>query len=103
MSLPQNISYDPWPALGYPDFAATQHLLHMALQAVGKLKLAEPFEPQWSEVPLWLSSRGLITGPIPYYGGAYEAEFVAHLFEVLRAAGVKPRCVGRPGKDGEQD
>lgn len=117
MSLPQNISYDPWPALGYPDFAATQHLLHMALQAVGKLKLAEPFEPQWSEVPLWLSSRGLITGPIPYFGGAYEvtvdlishqvgcttswessghcdlasmsvAEFVAHLFEVLRAAGV---------------
>jgi hypothetical protein len=65
MSFPQDISYEPWPPLSYPDFAATQHLLHMGLQAVGKLKLREPFEPQWAEVPLWLSSQGLTTGPIP--------------------------------------
>jgi len=58
MSFPQDISYEPWPPLSYPDFAATQHLLHMGLQAVGKLKLREPFEPQWAEVPLWLSSQG---------------------------------------------
>ena len=72
MSFPHDISYEPWPPLSYPDFAATQHLLHMGLQAVGKLKLKEPFEPQWAEVALWLSSRGLTTGPIPYSGGAYE-------------------------------
>ncbi len=73
-------SHDPWPALSYPDFASTQHLLHMSLQAVGKLKLKEPFEPQWSEVPLWLSSRGLTTGPIPYSGGAYEitVDLISH-------------------------
>ncbi len=70
MSFPPAISYEPWPQLSYPDFAATQHLLHMGLQAVGKLKLREPFEPQWGEVPLWLSSRGLTTGPISYSGGA---------------------------------
>jgi len=35
----QDIFHDPWPPLSYPDFAATQHLLHMGLQAVGKLKL----------------------------------------------------------------
>ena len=109
--------YEPWPPLSYPEFAATQHLLHMGLQAVGKLKLKEPFEPQWSEVPLWLSSRGLTTGPIPYSGGAYEvtvdlishkvgcttswgfsghcdlepmsvAEFVGRLFDILRKAGI---------------
>lgn len=48
-----DIFRDPWPPLSYPDFAATRHLLHMALQAVGKLKLQGPFEPQWAEVPLF--------------------------------------------------
>jgi len=108
---------EPWPALSYPDFASTQHLLHMGLQAVGKLKLKEPFEAQWAEVPLWVNSRGLTTGPIPYSGGAYEvsidfishqvgcatswgssgridlaamsvAKFVEKLFDMLREAGV---------------
>ncbi len=32
----QHTFHDPWPPLPYPDFAATQHLLHMGLQAVGK-------------------------------------------------------------------
>jgi len=113
----QDIIYEPWPSLSYPDFAATQHLLHMGLQAVGKLKLEEPFEPQWAEVPLLLSSRGLTTGPIHYSGGAYEvtvdlishqvgcatswgfsgrydlasmsvAEFVQQLFDILGKAGI---------------
>ena len=52
MSFPPTITYEPWPPLSYPEFAATQHFLHMGLQAVGKLKLKEPFEPQWGEVPL---------------------------------------------------
>ena len=68
-------------------------------------------------MPLWLNSRGLTTGPIPYLGGAYEisvdlishqvgctsswgssghcdlasmsvAEFVRRLFEVLSKAGI---------------
>lgn len=80
MSITNNIVYDPWPLLSYPDFAATQHLLHMGLQVIGKLKLQEPFQPQWAEVPLWLTGRGLTTGPIPYSGGAYEVttDFISH-------------------------
>lgn len=117
MSITSNLYGDPWPPLSYQDFAATQHLLHMSLQLVGKLKLNEPFQPQWAELPLWLSGRGLTTGPIPYGGGAYEvaidlishqvgcatswgfsdrfdmgpasvAEFAGALFELLRKAGV---------------
>src|SRR5436309_2902270 len=116
-SFLQDIPYEPWPPLSYLDFAATQHLLHMGLQAVGKLKLKEPFEPQWAEIPLWLSSRGLTTGPIHYSGGAYEvtvdlishqvacgtswgfsnrydlksmsvAEFVEQLFDILGKTGI---------------
>jgi hypothetical protein len=114
----QDTIHEPWPPLSYPDFAPTQHLLHMGLQAVGKLKLEEPFEPQWAEVPLLLSSRGLTTGPIHCSGGAYEvtvdlvshqvgcatswgssgrydlasmsvAEFVKQLFDILGKAGIK--------------
>ena len=117
MLTSSNVFYDPWPPLSYSDFAATQHLLHMGLQMLGKLKLKEPFQPQWAELPLWLSGRGLTTGPIPYAGGAYEvtadlishqvecatswgfsghfewgpmsvAEFMEFLFDLLRKAGV---------------
>ncbi|MBV9146441.1 MAG: hypothetical protein JO065_11020 [Acidobacteria bacterium] len=118
MSATTNILCEPWPFLSYSDFAATQYLLHRGLQALGKLKLQEPFQPQWAEVPLWLSARGLTTGPISYGGGMYEvtadfishqvacatswkfsdqfelrpmsvAEFVKLLFELLRKANVK--------------
>ncbi|MGO4502951.1 MULTISPECIES: DUF5996 family protein [unclassified Dyella] len=108
---------DPWPELSYPDFAGTQYLLHMGLQAVGKLKLKAPFQPQWSAIAMAMSARGLTTGPIDYAGGVYEvnvdlmahelicvtswgssgsfklapmsvAEFVERLFDLLRKAGV---------------
>lgn len=80
MSTSNQAFPDPWPALSYPGFASTQHLLHMGLQAIGKFKLTEPFQSQWAEVPLWLSARGLTTGPIPYGGGAYEitVDLISH-------------------------
>jgi hypothetical protein len=78
-----------WPALSYSAFEPTRYLLHMVLQAVGKLKLAEPFQAQWAEVPLWLSARGLTTGPIPYAGGVYEvrADFLSHEMQWLTSSG----------------
>lgn len=75
-------SSDLWPTLSSPAFEPTRHFLHMVLQAIGKLKLAEPFQAQWAEVPLWLNARGLTTGSIPYAGGAY------------RIAGRHRRCCG---------
>lgn len=80
---------DLWPALPYSAFEPTGHLLHMALQAVGKLKLAEPFQAQWAEVPLWLGARGLTTGPIPYSGGVYEVrtDFISHELQWLTSSG----------------
>jgi hypothetical protein len=118
MPVPSNAFLDPWPSLSYSDFAPTQYFLHMALQAIGKLKLKEPFQPQWAEVPLWLTARGLTTGPIPHAKGAYEvrtdlmshevkcatswdtaghfklesmsvAGFVEQLFDLLHKTGVK--------------
>lgn len=93
MSFLRDISYEPWPPLSYPEFAPTQHLLHMGLQAMGKLKLQEPFEPQWAEVPLWLTSRGLTTGPIHYSGGAYAVtvDLISHQVSCATSWGLS-RC-----------
>ncbi|VVC76074.1 hypothetical protein AQUSIP_13780 [Aquicella siphonis] len=66
--------YEPWPALSYEDFKPTQYLLHRIAQALGKLKLATPFDPHWSNVALWLTSQGLTTGPIPYGMGTYSID-----------------------------
>jgi Family of unknown function (DUF5996) len=65
-------SYEPWPELHYEQFGPTGHLLHMIAQIMGKLKLATPFEPQWANVALWVTSRGLTTGPVPNGHGTFE-------------------------------
>lgn len=80
---------DRWPSLSCADLSATRHLLHMGLQMLGKLKLQEPFQPQWAEVPLWLSGRGLTTGPIHYAGGAYEVttDFISHQVQCATSGG----------------
>lgn len=72
--------YEPWPGLDYNKFASTGYLLHMGLQVIGKLKLTTPFEPQWANVPLWVTSRGLTTGPIPYNKGVFQIDidFISH-------------------------
>lgn len=91
-------SGDLWPALSYPAFEPTRYLLHMVLQAIGKLKLAEPFQAQWAEVPLWLGARGLTTGPIPYAGGVYEvrADFISHELQWLTSSGASGRLALGP-------
>lgn len=80
---------DLWPALSCSAFAPTRYLLHMVLQAVGKLKLPDPFQAQWAEVPLWLSARGLTTGPIPYASGDFEirADFISHEIQWFTSSG----------------
>lgn len=85
MLVTKNSSLNSWPSFSYSDFAATQHLLHMCLQVVGKLKLNEPFQSQWAELPLWLSARGLTTGPIAYGDGAYEihVDLLSHAVECV--------------------
>ncbi|STX51784.1 Uncharacterised protein [Legionella busanensis] len=72
--------YEPWPTLPYKDFATTSYLLHMGMQAIGKLKLTTPFEPQWANVAFSLTSRGLSTGPIPYKTGIFtiDLDLIAH-------------------------
>ena len=49
--------------------------LHMELQVIGKLRLAlSPFEPQWANVPLYLTARGLTTTPMSSSGVIFEVD-----------------------------
>lgn len=58
-------SQDAWPDLPYGAWKDTLDSLHMKLQIVGKVRLSlTPFEPQWANVPLYLTARGLTTTPM---------------------------------------
>jgi hypothetical protein len=47
----------------------------MCTQVIGKLRLAlSPLEPQWANVPLYLTARGLTTSPVPFGGRTFDAE-----------------------------
>lgn len=67
---------EEWPALPYDDWRETLDTLHMYAQIVGKLRLAlAPFEPEWANVPLYLTARGLTTSPVPHGLRTFDAEF----------------------------
>jgi Family of unknown function (DUF5996) len=64
-----------WPALPYPEWRATRDTLHMYTQVIGKLRLAlSPLEPEWANVPLYLTARGLTTSPVPIGLRTVDAE-----------------------------
>jgi hypothetical protein len=79
---------DEWPDLPYESWRPTRDTLHMYTQVVGKLRLAlSPFEPQWANVPLYVTARGLTTSPVPFGSMTFDAEL--DLFDhelVLRAS-----------------
>jgi hypothetical protein len=79
-----------WPELPYEAWKDTLATLHMKLQIVGKLRLAlSPFEAEWANVALYLTSRGLTTGPMSSDGLIFgiDADLVAHQVVITTAAG----------------
>ena len=73
-----------WPALPYQEWRATRDTLHMYAQVIGKLRLAlSPFEPEWGNVPFYMTARGLTTSPMPAGTRALEAEFDLLSHELL--------------------
>jgi hypothetical protein len=65
-----------WPALPYDDWKDTFATLHLWLQVVGKVRLAQSpwVNHQW-HVTLYVSSRGLTTSPIPHGTRTFEIQF----------------------------
>ncbi|MEO8743911.1 MAG: DUF5996 family protein [Candidatus Dormiibacterota bacterium] len=58
-------SQDAWPQLPYVAWKDTLKTLQMCVQIVGKVRLAlTPMGPQWANVPLYVTARGLTTTPM---------------------------------------
>jgi hypothetical protein len=67
---------EAWPALPLKEWQDTYRTLHMWTQVVGKVRMAlSPPMNHWWHVTLYVHSRGLTTGPIPYPQGAFEIQF----------------------------
>ena len=65
-----------WPALPFAEWQDTCATLHMWTQIVGKIRLAlEPMVNHWWQVPLYVTSTGLATSPIPYEARSFQIDF----------------------------
>jgi Family of unknown function (DUF5996) len=98
-----------WPELPYADtqrpsasgtgWQPTKQTLHRYTQIVGKVRMAlVPPRNHWWHVTLYVSARGLTTGPMPHGGLTVEIEldFVDHRAHVRASDGT---TVGFPLRD----
>jgi hypothetical protein len=79
-----------WPSLPYEDWTPTKQTLHRYAQIVGKLRMSlMPFRNHWWHVTLYVSTRGLTTGPMPYGEVTIDIEFdfVDHALSVGTSEG----------------
>src|SRR5690348_8887715 len=64
------------PPLPLAEWSATKKTLHLYAQIVGKIKLKlMPYKNHWWNIPLYVNSRGLGTGPMPYNDRLIEINF----------------------------
>src|SRR5580698_10331907 len=74
----------PWPELPTAAWRETYETLHLWTQIVGKVRLARtPWLNHSWQTPLYLTPRGLTTGPIPHDERDFDLEF-DFVDEVLR-------------------
>jgi Family of unknown function (DUF5996) len=65
-----------WPDLPLSAWADTCATLQLWTQVIGKIRLAHaPMTNHWWQVPLYVTSRGLTTSPIPYRSGTFQIDF----------------------------
>jgi hypothetical protein len=91
-----------WPDLPYAQWKDTYATLHLWTQIVGKIRLAQtPWLNHSWHVTLYVSARGLTTGPIPYDQRTFQLEFdfLRHVLHIaaddgaVREIGLFPRSV----------
>ncbi len=67
---------ETWPTLSLQSWQDTYATLHMLTQIVGKIRLAQaPHANHWWQVPLYVTTQGLTTSPIPHPHGIFEIAF----------------------------
>ena len=67
---------EKWPALPYDAWADTAATLHMWTQIVGKIRMTQsPWLNHSWHVTLYVTSRGMTTGTIPYGDRTFSIDF----------------------------
>jgi len=70
------MSSQRWPSLPLEEWQDTYRTLHLWTQIVGKVRMTlSPPLNHWWHVSLYVNSRGLTTGPVPYPEGVFEIQF----------------------------
>lgn len=91
-----------WPPLSLDDWQDTCTTLHLWTQIVGKIRLVQtPWINHSWHVPLYLTARGLTTGPIPHDNHIFQIDFdfFDHQLRIVTSAGqertvaLQPRTV----------
>lgn len=79
-----------WPELDYHDLKDTLQTVQLWTQIVGKIRLVKtPWINHGWHVTLYISSRGLTTGSIPYEHGVFQIDFdfVDHQLTITSSKG----------------
>src|SRR5512143_4139924 len=90
---------EAWPDLPYAAWKETCATLHLWTQIVGKVRLARtPWLNHSWHVPLYVTTRGLTTSPIPYGQRSFEIafDFNEHVLEVTTSDGARRRMALEP-------
>ncbi|MEO7085160.1 MAG: DUF5996 family protein [Gemmatimonadaceae bacterium] len=91
-----------WPELRIADWRDTHATLLLCTQIVGKIRMAlTPKMNQWWNVPLYVTTRGLTTSPMPYRDRtlSIDFDFINHQLLIqdsdghARAFPLRPRTV----------
>jgi len=97
-------SQEAWPELPYTAWKDTLETLHMKMQIIGKVRLSStPFEPQWANVPFYVTARGLTTTPMESAGLVFQVDvdLIDHQVAIQTAGGETRRIplTARPVAD----
>src|SRR5579872_3350246 len=90
---------EQWPDLPFSEWADTCATLHLWTQVVGKIRLAHaPLINHWWQVPLYVTSRGLTTSPIPYGSRSFQIDFdfIDHQLLIQTSDGATDRIALAP-------
>ncbi|WP_299823285.1 DUF5996 family protein [uncultured Pontibacter sp.] len=80
-----------FPAMPLQDWEATKDTLHLYFQVIGKIRLTlMPRRNHWWNVTLYVTSRGIGTGPIPYKHYTFEIDFdfIDHQLQLRTSTGL---------------
>ncbi|WP_233555479.1 DUF5996 family protein [Pontibacter oryzae] len=79
-----------FPPLPLEEWEQTKDTLHLYFQVIGKIRLKlMPRRNHWWNVTLYVTSRGLGTGPIPYESYTFEIDFnfINHQLQIQTSTG----------------